>query len=159
MVDLDRLDPGSSERRRDQVSDAGGALVSARGRYRWSMAVVEELVGVYDADGGLLGEAAYVVGRLRGTRHCALCDITHSAVRRRPAWDAMVARLPMPFTLLHLNEMPDDVAARVREAGAPVVLARSAQDLQALLTADDLEKTAGDVAGFEQVLRLRLADM
>lgn len=46
------------------------------------MAAVE-LVGVYDADGGLLGEAAYVVGRLCGTRHCALCDITHSAVRRR----------------------------------------------------------------------------
>lgn len=115
-----------------------------------------ELVGVYDADGGLLGEAAYVLGRLRGTRHCALCDITHSAVRRRPAWDAMVARLPVPFTLLHLNELPEDVAARVREVGAPVVLARTAGDLQPLLTADDLEETSGDVARFEELLRLRL---
>lgn len=119
------------------------------------MAVVE-IVGVYDADGGLLGEAAYVLGRIRGTRHCALCDITHSAVRRRPAWDAMVARLPRPFTLLHLNQLPDDVAARVREVGAPVVLARTAQHLLPLMTADDLEETAADVATFERVLRLRL---
>ena len=45
---------------------------------------VNRLVGVYDADGGLLGEAAYVWGKVRGTRHCALCDITHRRVRRRP---------------------------------------------------------------------------
>lgn len=122
------------------------------------MAVVE-LIGVYDADGGLLGEAAYVLGRLRGTKHCALCDITHSTVRRRPAWDAMVARLPMPFSLLHLNEMPDDVAAKVHEVGAPVVLARTAEDLQPLLTADDLEEASGDVARFEHALRLRLAHL
>ena len=121
------------------------------------MAVVE-LVGVYDADGGLLGEAAYVLGKLRGTKHCALCDITHSAVRRRPAWDAMVARLTVPFTLVHLNELPEDISARVRELGAPVVLARTAEDLQPLLSADDLEETSGNVARFEQVLRLRLAD-
>ena len=55
---------------------------------------ISELVGVYDADGGLRGEAAYLWGRLRGTTHCGLCDITHSSVRRKASWDRMVASLP-----------------------------------------------------------------
>jgi translocator protein len=70
---------------------------------------VTGLVGVYDADGGLLGEAAYVWGKVRGTRHCALCHITHGRVRRRHEWDQMVAGLGIPVDLLHLNEMPPDV--------------------------------------------------
>jgi hypothetical protein len=76
---------------------------------------------MYDADGGLLGEASYVWGKLRGTRHCGLCDITHSPVRRKPTWDRFVAELGLPFELLHLNEMPTDVASVVATAGAPVV--------------------------------------
>ncbi|MBB3091468.1 hypothetical protein [Nocardioides albus] len=119
----------------------------------------KELVGVYDADGGLLGEAAYVWGRLRGTRHCSLCDITHSPLRRKPSWDDLVARLPVPFTLLHLNEMPADVAAVIRTAGAPAVLVRTEADLTTLLDAADLEHLAGDVQRFEQLLRSRLASL
>jgi hypothetical protein len=118
---------------------------------------VQELIGVYDADAGLLGEAAYVWGRLRGTRHCALCDITHSPLRRKPAWDAFVARLETRFVLLHLNELPDDVAAVVRETGAPVVLARTDHELVPVVTAAELEQTGGSVGLFEQTLGDRLA--
>ena len=67
---------------------------------------------MYDADGGLLGEAAYVWGKLRGTKHCGLCDITHSTVRRKGEWDRMVASLPVPVRLLHLNELDDELRAR-----------------------------------------------
>lgn len=116
----------------------------------------KELIGVYDADGGLLGEAAYVWGRLRGTRHCSLCDITHSPLRRKPSWDELLARLPVPFTTLHLNEMPADVADVIRTAGAPVVLIRTETDLTVLLDAADLERADGDVQRFEQLLRRRL---
>jgi hypothetical protein len=117
---------------------------------------VTSLIGVYDADGGLLGEAAYVWGRLRGTRHCALCDITHSAVRRKRAWDATVARLGVPFDLLHLNEMPADVAAVVRESGAPVVLARTGDGVVPLVGADELETAGGSVDAFVQLVEERL---
>ena len=71
---------------------------------------VTELVGVYDADGGLLGEAAYVWGKLRGTRHCSLCDITHSPWRRKPAWDAMAGELSVPIGLVHRNELEEGPA-------------------------------------------------
>ena len=80
---------------------------------------VSELVGVYDADGGLLGEAAYVWGKVRGTRHCGLCDITHSAVRRKAEWDRMAASLPVPVRLLHLNEL-DELAGSVAAFEAAV---------------------------------------
>ena len=41
------------------------------------MAEPETLVGIFDADGGLRGELRYVIDKLAGRGHCALCDITH----------------------------------------------------------------------------------
>ena len=118
---------------------------------------VTRLVGVYDANGGLIGEAAYVWGKVRGTRHCALCDITHGRVRRRPEWDRMVADLGVPMDLLHLNEMPPDVRQAVVGCGAPVVLARTANGLQPLVVAADLDALDGSVARLGDLLRARLA--
>jgi len=69
------------------------------------------LVGVYRAEGSLRGEIAYVVGKLLGTAHCALCDITHSPVRRKAAWDRMAAGLGVPFELVHLDERDADPPA------------------------------------------------
>ena len=122
------------------------------------MSEVTGLIGIYHAHGGLVGEARYVVGKLLGTTHCALCDITHSPVRRKRAWDAMVERLGIPFTLLHLNEMPADVAAAVAEHGSPAVLARAADgSLTRLLGAVDLERMNGSVEVFEVSARALLA--
>lgn len=119
---------------------------------------VSELVGVYDADGGLLGEAAYVWGKVRRTRHCGLCDITHSAVRRKAEWDRMAASLPVPVRLLHLNELDDDLRAAVVAAGAPVVLARDGAGWTDLLGAAELDELAGSVAAFEAAVRRRLEE-
>jgi hypothetical protein len=119
---------------------------------------VTGLVGVYHADGGPVGEAKYVIGRLLGTAHCALCDITHSPVRRKPDWDRMVARLGVPVALLHLNEMPADVAAEVASHGSPLVLARVADGgLAVLLRAGELDGLGGSVAAFDAALRRALA--
>jgi hypothetical protein len=118
---------------------------------------VTGLVGVYDAEGGLLGEAAYVWGRLRGTRHCALCDLTHGRVRRKPAWDRMVVALGRPVDLLHLDEMPPDVAEAVAACGAPVVLARTAEGLRPLVGAGELDAMDGSVERLSDLLRARLA--
>ncbi len=121
------------------------------------MQAITELIGVYHADGGLAGEAKYVIGKLLGTAHCALCDITHSPVRRRPAWDAMVGRLGVPFRLVHLNEMSDEVAGAVTRSGSPVVLQRTDAGLSVLLAPDELESLGGAVDAFEQAVRTRLS--
>jgi hypothetical protein len=115
---------------------------------------VTAYVGVYDADGGPVGEVRYVVGHLLGRLHCGLCDVTHSPLRRRPAWDAMVGRLGVPFELLHRNELAGDVTAAVRSSGLPVVLGRRADgSLVPVLGAVELDGLHGSVDAFERALR------
>ncbi len=118
------------------------------------MAVYRELLGVYDADGGLRGEVSYVVGHLLHRRECALCDITHTW-RRKPEWDAMTARLGTPFTLLHRNEVTDASARAAAEgAGLPVVLGLDSEGTwHPVLRRTDLEKADGSVSAFERILR------
>ena len=80
-------------------------------------------LGIYDADGGLAGELRYVIGHLFGTAECALCDITHSQIRRKPAWDRMVATLAVPFDLRHRNELTAAEQAATAGMDLPVVAA------------------------------------
>jgi len=80
---------------------------------------IERLVGVYDADGTLLGELAYEVGHLKGRRSCARGDITHGGIRRRPELDQAAAALGVPFDLLHRDERsPWLPGARTRQSSA-----------------------------------------
>jgi hypothetical protein len=117
------------------------------------MSEVVGLIGVYNAHGGVRGELTYAVGKLLGRSHCALCDITHATVRRKPAWDAMVARLGVPFDLVHRDEMSSDVATAAQSSGTPMVVARLPDGrLEILLAPGDLE-VGGEVGAFETALR------
>ncbi|GAA4047452.1 hypothetical protein [Agromyces indicus] len=118
-----------------------------------SAAPTVDYLGVYDADGGVVGEVSYVIGHLLGRAECALCDITHTW-RRKPAWDAMVARLGASFALAHRNEVTDAAAqAVIAETGLPVVLARDrAGGWRAVLRRADLERAGGSVDQFERML-------
>lgn len=120
------------------------------------------VVGVYDAPGSVLGEVAYAWGKLRGTAHCSLCDITHSPVRRKKAWDEMAARMEATIELRHLDQLTPALEAAVDEAGAPVVLLERGRGEDAghtvLLGRAELDELGGDVARFEEALRRRLAE-
>jgi hypothetical protein len=116
--------------------------------------VVEWVSMVYDADGGLRGELAYVVGKLRGA-HCALCDITHSAVRAKPAFVELTCSLPVPVDVLHRNEQAPELAAFT--AGIePVVVAHTDGGLEVLMDADALDGCHGSVEAFGRELLGRL---
>jgi len=119
--------------------------------------VVRELVGVYDADGGVAGELRYVVGHLLGRAECALCDITHGTVRRKPAWDAMVERLGVPITVVHRNERTPEVAAATGDA-LPCVVAITDSGIVPVLDAAALSSCVGDVTRFESDLAAALRD-
>ena len=114
------------------------------------MTRVIRLIGVYDADGGLRGEIAYIAGKLGG-RHCSLCDITHSPVRRRREWDAYASTLPVPFDLVHRNERPRAVAGATEGREACVVGECDDGTIVFLLSNDDLTR-AGNVAGLATAL-------
>jgi len=110
-----------------------------------------ELIGVYHADGGLLGELRYVLGKARGTAHCALCDITHGSVRRKPEWDSACADFSIPIRLVHLNERTA-AEADACTIGTPTVLAAYADgSLAPLLGPADLE-LGGSVQQFFAVV-------
>lgn len=118
--------------------------------------MVDRLLGVYNADGGLVGELRYIVGHLLGTTSCALCDITHSPIRRKREWDALVAELGIRVDLRHLNELDERERAAVGDS-APVVLVDRDGMLSPLL--DDAQLTAldGSVAAFGAAVRAALA--
>lgn len=118
--------------------------------------MTRELIGVYHADGGIVGELRYVVGKALGVAHCALCDITHSPVRRKREWDAMVQRRGWTFTLLHLNELNAAQEWAVKHYGSPCVLEVTPAGLQCVLNAYELDLLEGSVEAFEVALTSKL---
>jgi hypothetical protein len=86
--------------------------------------LVTRLIGVYAADGGLRGELSYLAGRYLQGRHCELCDITHSPIRRRKAWDDFTSSLNVPFDLVHRNER-DDLLLAATAGAEPCVAAQT----------------------------------
>ena len=112
---------------------------------------ISRLIGVYRADGGLVGELRYVIGHYLRGQSCSLCDITHSPWRRKAAWDARVRDLGIPFELVHLNEMEPSLAAFVGDRAACVV-GESTDGWVFVLGNDDLAATGGDVDAFMDAL-------
>ncbi|UYN84690.1 MAG: hypothetical protein KIT89_05865 [Microcella sp.] len=127
-------------------------------RSREGHPLVDRILGVYNADGGIVGELRYIIGHALGTVSCALCDITHSPVRRKREWDAFVAALGIPVDLRHLNELDDREQAAVGSS-APVVLVEHGGVLEPLLDAAQLEALDGSVSAFEVAVRAALADL
>jgi len=111
----------------------------------------ERVVGIYDADGTLRGELAYLLGRARGTAHCALCDITHGRLRRRPDFDVAVTALDVPFELRHRDEV-DDVGRAAAGGRYPCVVGIADGRGTVLLDADELERCEGDPATMVELL-------
>ena len=60
--------------------------------------------GIYNADGGIIGELQYVLGKIMGKAHCSLCDITHSYISKKKSWKALESRGEFGINLLHINE-------------------------------------------------------
>lgn len=117
---------------------------------------ITRLIGVYRADGGLRGELRYLANHYLRGEHCSLCDITHSALRRKPDFDRGVAGLGVPFVLLHLNELEPALAAHVGDRAA-LVVADTSEGYVDLFTNDELAEMHGDVHAFIAALQERLA--
>ncbi len=112
---------------------------------------VRELIGVYDADGTLLGEARYWLGARVGRAHCALCDITHGLFTEKAQWRRCRDELAVEFRTYHRDDAPAEVLAA--GSPAPFVIARTDTALVALLGPEELDACAGDVDEFRRALR------
>lgn len=115
----------------------------------------ENLVGIFDADGGLRGELRYVVDKLAGRGHCALCDITHgfNPLGKR-SWKEACAAADITMTLLHRDEAsPEQLVAVDR---LPVVLAGDGTCWRVLVPEGDLSACEGSPAGLLKLIEARL---
>ena len=118
------------------------------------------LIGIYNADGGLRGEIAYVLGHLVGVAECALCDITHSPIRKKKAWNEVEQRLAEDLghqmVLRHRNETTE-AEAKASAGREPCVLIEGDDgSLSMILDWNDLKAASGSVEVFERILRSKL---
>ena len=105
---------------------------------------VRRLVGVYNADGTVLGELSYFVGARLGRAHCSLCDITHGTFREKADWRAGRNGPPVPFDTFHRDDQPDHVRTAAADT-APVVVAETDDGVTVLLGPDALSACDGSV--------------
>jgi hypothetical protein len=117
----------------------------------------EAIWGVYQANGGLLGELAYVAGKLVGRAHCSLCDITHGPLARKAAFKALEREMSVPIRLVHLNERSPTLRAAT-EGRTPCVVGEVKGEFDMLLDAGRLEDLDGSVAAFREALMGAIAN-
>lgn len=109
------------------------------------MSAPETLVGIFDADGGLRGELRYLIDKLAGRGHCALCDITHglNPLGKRTFKEACAAA-GVTVTLLHRDDASPEQLAAAGEL--PAVLAGAGTDWRVLVPPKDLAACEGSPA-------------
>lgn len=121
---------------------------------------VTDLFGVYDADGTLVGEAAYWIGARFGLRHCSLCDITHSLFTVKSEWQDCVSKLltdfGITFTAFHRNDQPDEVRALIA-GNYPAVVSRDSEGtFEMFLPATEINQCSKSTEEFMQLIIKKL---
>ena len=107
---------------------------------------------VYNANGGLWGEAMYFLKKGLGIAKCELCTITHAGVKERPEWRSSKADLPGDVIGLHRNELTG--AQRDFIAGAyPCVIAEQGAELTWILKPHQLSALQGDPRALTQAIQ------
>jgi len=123
-----------------------------------NVAELEKISMVYDADGGLKGELTYVFGKMRGDAHCALCDITHGAVRKKSAFDTLSCSLAVPVDVVHRNEQSAELSG-FTDGILPVVVGHTAEGMVVLVDREKMEAADGDVDAFAASLTTAMAEL
>ncbi len=111
---------------------------------------VDRLTFVYAASGTLAGELAYLYrSRVKG-HHCSLCDITHGWTGKRREFRACAARLDVPITYRHTNDLEPEY--RVLLDALPTVIAHEGTRWWVALDPSQIEECGRDVERFERAL-------
>lgn len=128
--------------------------------HNWVSEKRATLIGIYKADGGVIGELAYFFGHLIGTRSCSLCDITHSPVKKKASFKALEKELAREHNLgikmIHLNER-NERELRASVGREPCVLLEYPDSsISMFLDAVDLKALSGSVASLRKLILSRL---
>ena len=118
------------------------------------------LIGVYKADGGIIGEISYFFGHLVGVKNCSLCDITHSPVKKKGAFKAFEKKLleerNIRTRLVHMNERTEAELAASKGREPCVLLQYEDGSISMFLDYVELKTSKGSVKSFERLVESRL---
>ena len=118
----------------------------------------ERILAIYDADLSVIGELAYAVGKLTGTRSCALCDITHGLNPfGKQVWRNYCEDRP-EVEWLHRNEISDEMLAQLPTPLPCVIKQNDSGYLCTLLDRSALMACKGKVERFDQKLTRALSE-
>ncbi len=117
---------------------------------------IRRIVGVYHADGGIIGEIKYFTGKLFGGSHCALCDITHTRRGKDKIWRKCEANLGIPIDLVHLNER-DTELKKYTDGITPCIVGKTSTNYILLVSKEQLENCEGEPEKLEKVINETLA--
>jgi len=118
------------------------------------------LIGVYNADGGIVGEISYVLGHLIGIRSCSLCDISHSPIKKKAAFKELEQHLlsehGIMVRMIHLNER-NERETKASEGREPCMLLEYPdQSISMFLDSTDLKALSGSVKSLKKLITSRL---
>jgi hypothetical protein len=118
------------------------------------------LIGIYKADGGVIGELSYFFGHLVGVRSCSLCDITHSPIKKKSEFRKLEQELlrdhGIAIKMIHLNERNDRELKASTGREPCVLLEYPDQSISMFLDAVDLKALSGSVTSLRRLILSRL---
>lgn len=124
------------------------------------MQATRTLIGVYKADGGLLGELSYFFGHLVGAKQCSLCDITHSPIKKKAAFKDFERKLltnrGIATRLVHMNERSQAELDASAGREPCVLLQHEDGSISMFLDFVELKAAGGSVKSFEKLVESRL---
>jgi hypothetical protein len=118
------------------------------------------LIGIYKADGGIVGELSYFFGHLVGVRSCSLCDISHSPIMKKTSFKALekhlLAEHGIKVRMIHLNER-NERELKASEGREPCILLEYPdQSISMFLDSSDLTTLSGSVSSLKKLIESRL---
>jgi len=114
------------------------------------------LIGVYKADGGIVGELTYFFGHLVGVRSCSLCSISHSPIMKKTSFKALeqhlLAEHGIVVRMIHLNERNEreQLASEGREPC--ILLEYPDQSISMFIDSSDLTALSGSVSSLKKLI-------
>lgn len=118
------------------------------------------LIGIYKADGGIVGELTYFFGHLVGVRSCSLCDISHSPIMKKASFKALerhlLAEHGIKVRMIHLNERNQREKAASEGREPCILLEYPDESISMFIDSRDLEAISGSVGSLQKLIVSRL---
>ena len=116
---------------------------------------INQIIGVYHADGGILGELKYRTGKFFGGSHCALCDITHTSTGKKEVWKKCEEKLGLPITFVHLNERNEELL-KYTNGNTPCIVGKTSTNYTMLASKKELEECNTNATALAELLKKKL---